>query len=224
MDTTRQSPLLKPWEYKNQKIMIIGAGATGSKIFMGLISLGLTNITVCDFDVIEAHNLSNQAYMAKHIGMTKVSALHSLYVEKTGEEPPPEMKFINTRIPDKDVPLEGIVFLLTDTMASRKEIGSIILESFSVEHVIETRMASTHGNVFSFDPASTKGQAWFDTLTDDESTEVSPCGLPISICMTADGIAAYAVWELVHVLTKDTCGSDVTNLFFKPYITQSRTL
>ena len=224
MDNSRQAPLLKPWEFKNTKITIIGAGATGSKIFMGLISLGLTNITVYDFDTIESHNLANQAYLNEHIGMTKVSALHSLYIAKTGEEPPPEMRFINARIPHPDCKLEGMVFLLTDSMSSRKEIAKHIINNIDVEWVIETRMAATHGNIFSFDPCSEAAGKWLKTLTDDESTEVSPCGLPISICMTADGIAAYAVWEAVHVLTKDTCGAEQTNLFFKPYITQTRAL
>jgi ThiF family len=224
MDNSRQAPLLKPWEHKNTQIHIIGAGATGSKIFMALVSLGLTNITVYDFDNIESHNLANQAYMAHHIGIPKVDALRDLYSMKTGEEPPPEMKFINARIPHADHALSGIVFLLTDSMASRKEIAKHLIDNIDVEWVIETRMAATHGNVFSFDPCQLSGTKWLDTLTDDETTEVSPCGLPISICMTADGIAAYAVWELVHVLSKDTCGAEQTNLFFKPYITQAKSL
>ncbi len=222
IDNSRSAEIIKAWEHKAQ-ITLIGAGATGSKIFMQLVALGFTNIHVYDFDTIEPHNLANQAFVAKHVGMTKVAALSELYHEKTGSNPPESMHFGELRIPHDDARVKGFVFLLTDTMASRKDIFATCLkDNPEVYGVIETRMASTHGNVFSFDPNNMlESRKWEATLGDDsdEGLELSPCGLPISVGVTADLIAGYAVWQLIHMLTNDELGSPKIELFFKPFLT-----
>lgn len=222
IDIRRQLEIIKPWEHKYQ-ITIIGAGATGSRIFMELLTLGFTNIHVYDFDHVEAHNLANQAYLAQHVGELKVDALASLAELKTGAKNPPDMVFKPLRIPHAEASIKGYVFLLTDTMASRKEIYEACLkDNPEVFGVIETRMASTHGNVFSFDPNHPiRAANWVNTLSDDSDAglELSPCGTPISVGVTACGIATYAVWQLIHLLTSEDLSVEKTELFFKPFLT-----
>ena len=118
LSITRHQPIFDPNQFNYLPIHIIGAGATGSRVFMSLIELGLSNITVWDFDTVEAHNLANQAFNFSHIGMTKVQALKHLYHSKIGMLPPPTMHFKQERVVDQQ--LDGIVFLLTDTMSSRR--------------------------------------------------------------------------------------------------------
>lgn len=210
----RHQPIFDPNAYNYLPIHIIGAGATGSRVFMSLIELGITNITVWDFDKVEAHNLANQAYTYNHVGMSKVQALKLLYHGKTGMLPPATMHFKEERVVDQQ--LDGIVFLLTDTMSSRKEIMER-QDNNQLLRVFETRMASTHGNVFHFNPRSTdERNAWFATLINDDQAEVSACGSPISVGPTASIIANLVVWQFMNYLLDDGCASPQVDCFFKP--------
>lgn len=223
----RHQHIFNPLNYDHVPINIVGCGATGSRVFMSLIELGLTNIRCFDFDTVEEHNIANQAFMHKHIGMTKVDALADLYRMKVGlaeSDPLPDgMEFNCTALPlaDADAEYEGIVFLLTDTMASRKDIyEGCIKDNFMIPCVVETRMATTHGNSFCFDPNDPdKAQAWIDSLIDDGEAEVSPCGSPLSVGNTAAGIASLAVWQFMCFMLDDGTLHEGIDIFFKPFFT-----
>ena len=218
---TRHLPIFNPYNFLNLEIHIIGAGATGSRLWLSLIELGLQNITVYDDDIVEAHNLANQIYLKEDIGEPKVLALQKYYTRKTGLNPPDGLKFKNYRVDiDADISLKGIVFLLTDTMHSRINIyDHFIKHNEEVLHVIETRMASTHGNIFTFNNHNiTEKETWFASLEDDESTETSACGASISVGPTASIIANLAVWQMILILTEPNGVNNAVNIFLKPLI------
>ena len=198
-------------------VTIIGAGATGSRVFASLVELGCTHITVCDFDFVEAHNLANQIYTRADIGSTKVLACADWYERKVGRPAPIEMRFCSQRIPDDQIEMSQVVFLLTDTMSSRREIFDACLkDNYKVTHVIETRMASSYGNVLIFDPCH-GGQStrWLNTLIDDNDAEVSACGSAISVGPTAAIIANLAVWRFIQACNGKGPAFR-TNLFLDP--------
>ncbi len=213
----RHQEIFDPSKYRGP-ITIIGAGATGSRVFAALAELGLTNITVYDFDKVEAHNLANQLFINHDIGQMKVSGLFDWYQRKMGVDlPPEEMKFIADKVTE-DTQLKGVVFLLTDTMESRREIFERCIQgNTDIPTVIETRMAATHGNVFTFNPHE-KGQAWLDTLIDDDDAETSACGSTLSVGTTASVIANLAVWQFMHLKTDPLAVDEVVNVFLKPFI------
>lgn len=76
--------------YKNQKglidnerlartpIIVVGAGAIGSRVVVDLSKMGARDITVYDFDTLEDHNFSSQMYPTSKLGMAKVHALESV--------------------------------------------------------------------------------------------------------------------------------------------------
>ena len=70
IDVSRHRELFNPENF-NTPIHIIGVGATGSWLALGLAKLGLSNITVWDFDSIEEHNIANQAYNVGSVGQKK---------------------------------------------------------------------------------------------------------------------------------------------------------
>jgi len=45
----------------NAKVAIVGAGALGNHVCLGLIGLGIGTLKIFDFDTIEAHNLNRQS-------------------------------------------------------------------------------------------------------------------------------------------------------------------
>jgi molybdopterin/thiamine biosynthesis adenylyltransferase len=216
-------------------IHIIGAGATGSRVFAALVELGMTNINVYDPDVVEDHNLANQIYMVRDIGKPKVLGCAGFAGEKLGSQHGDmgfhERTVTETFIREGNVQ-GGVVFLLTDTMASRKEIvntlvsrcfGTTSQQAIAPILIVETRMASTHGAVFSLNPFDKQAHKnWLATLVDDSDTdniELSPCGTALSVGTTASLIANYAVWQMMQFFVDPLGMQAQVDLFFKPTLT-----
>jgi hypothetical protein len=130
-------------------------------------------------------------------------------------------------ISDYDYCSVGIVFLLVDDMATRSEIFRALVRTKNVFLVIETRMGSTHGNVFTINPFDTDMcRDWQNTLvddTDEENIELSPCGTTLSVGPTAALIANYAVWQMMQFLVDPIALQPRIDLFFKPTLTVTST-
>jgi molybdopterin/thiamine biosynthesis adenylyltransferase len=219
----RHQSVFDPIKY-NTPVVLIGCGATGSRIFAALAELGISNIECYDGDIVEPHNLANQVFGYGDIGKPKVVALHDWYVWKTGVTPPNTMKFIHANVElGSEVSFEGkIVFLLTDSMASRRMLYEAHLHT-DPAFVIETRMASTHGNVFSFHPSDeAEATAWESSLTDDETTELSPCGTSLSVGTTASVIANLAVWRMMLWHVDPGLMDAQLDIFLKPALMATR--
>ena len=213
----RHQSIFDTSEY-NPPIHIIGAGATGSRIWLALVELGLTNISIYDFDDVEAHNLANQIYLNEDIGSAKIDACYQYYYRKTGHRPPKSMQFINAKVGEDSGPLEGIVFLLTDTMASRKEIFEACIRGKSFL-MIETRMASSYGDIKTVNPFNdVECLQWDHSLVSDDDAEVSACGSSISVGPTASVIANMAVWQMIHFLTDQAAMDTNINIHLKPFM------
>ena len=210
----------------NHQITIVGAGAIGSRVFAALVELGLTKIQVIDFDIVEAHNLANQMYVKDDIGQPKVHGCIQWYADKTGYTPPDEMEFLNVQLPDSTVELAGTVFLLTDSMASRREIFEVCIQgNDSIYRVIEVRMASTHGNIHVFNPhIESEAEAWVNSLIDDNHAEVSACGTSLTVGTTASILANMAVWQFMHAKTDPAALDTAVDVFLKPFCVTTRSL
>lgn len=221
-------------------VHVIGAGATGSRVFAALVELGMSNINVYDPDVVEDHNLANQIYMADDIGMPKVEGCRSFAISKLGLNPLPDSLNFHQRSVTGAYVREGrlqggIVFILTDTMESRKQIFQALTErceqvsdsssriSQTPLLIIETRMGSTHGSVFTVNPFdATACKAWLSTLvddTDEDNIELSPCGTTLSVGTTASLIANYAVWQMMQFFVDPVGVQPQVDFFFKPTLT-----
>src|SRR3989344_5433153 len=111
IDFWRQLDIFSPDKFKTP-ITVIGAGATGSYIVWLLAKMGCRDITVYDFDKVENHNLPNQIYSPSSVGKKKVDALAETILSATGVK----IKTVPKKFDFSQ--LRGIVFVLTDTMAS----------------------------------------------------------------------------------------------------------
>ena len=77
--------LLKSQDYFNpinvkHRCHIIGCGSVGSTVAELLVRLGLSKITLYDFDTVSSHNLANQLFVNEDIGKPKTEALKKLLV------------------------------------------------------------------------------------------------------------------------------------------------
>lgn len=60
---------------KNSKVAIAGLGGLGSNIAVSLARVGVGELLLIDFDVVEPSNLNRQSYYVRHLGMSKTDAL-----------------------------------------------------------------------------------------------------------------------------------------------------
>ncbi len=200
-DFNRQSTLIDPDEFQNTSISIIGAGATGSHVALILAQMGIGYqgngvIKAFDFDVVEPHNLQNQAFYPKHVGMQKVDALKDLLKERFDVD----IEAHNEKVVDQRSVQCNYVFLLTDTMASRSEIIEKAMKyATGTDLIIETRMGLEDGRVYAFNPNKKEElDAWKGTLYSDDEAEVSLCGTSASIVNTTLFLTTLAVSRLIQ--------------------------
>ncbi|MBX9685091.1 MAG: ThiF family adenylyltransferase [Candidatus Obscuribacterales bacterium] len=194
IDTTRHISIIDPDAFGNRRIDVIGAGATGSKVVLSLAKLGLQKIRVFDFDEVARHNIGNQAFGNDDIGKKKVDALSELVYRQTGLKLDARCEKV-----DGSQELGPIVFLLTDTMASRKEIWERALRFKSrVKLMIETRLGADSMYIYTINPCSLpEVNGWESTLCDDAKVERSACG-KVSLGPSAGILAEKAVWQLIR--------------------------
>jgi sulfur carrier protein ThiS adenylyltransferase len=72
--TARHTPGVHE-KVKKSVVGIAGLGGLGSAVAVALARLGVGEMILVDFDVVEPSNLNRQQYFADQIGMTKVAAL-----------------------------------------------------------------------------------------------------------------------------------------------------
>ena len=206
MDYLRQIEILNPEEIKDKEIVLVGSGATGSYVALMLAQLGWGDslrgqgkLRVFDGDVIEEHNLCNQAFEISQIGKPKVEALKELIMRKCGFEIEIHNEMVDENT-DSRLVRGKYVFLLTDTMSSRKEIFEKHLKfSFNTDLIIETRMGLRDGRVDAFSPSNLEHRdEWVNTLYSDKEAEVSRCGASASIITTVQFLASLATQRVVH--------------------------
>lgn len=150
MDYSRQ---LDIYDAENRKDVayIIGAGATGSWLSLILSKLGFRALKVFDFDVVEEHNLPNQFFKNKQVGMLKVNALDKnlaelssnpgcnfySYATKITKDVEEATEYVstysvhqiaNTIYEDMYEGATVTIFCLVDSMTARKEIFEALVE------------------------------------------------------------------------------------------------
>lgn len=192
-DFWRQLDLFDPEKFGSKEVHIVGCGATGSYVAFTLAKMGVRNLHLHDFDLVEAHNLPNQIFRLRDVGRAKVDALAEIITEATGIQPTPHNQAVTG-----ETPLKGIVFLLVDSMGVRQEIwrGAIRLK-LHVELMVETRMAIDNGRVYAICPSRPGDvKLWENTLYSDEEAEESPC-TNRCIAATVSLIASLAAWKLI---------------------------
>lgn len=127
--------------------------------------MGLKKFNLYDFDTIESHNLSSQAYNASQVGLYKAESLETLMHALTPEI---EIKFILEPFSGSELPNDrkNILISAVDSMEARREICKNLPAD---TYVIDGRMGGGQIEVW-----SQKASEWAATLEKDGDTD--PCG------------------------------------------------
>lgn len=197
--------LIKHLDYFNPQnvgsVAIVGVGALGSAVALEIAKLGVTNITIYDDDIVEAHNLPNQLYGLENIDEFKIVAARKLIEKLTGT-----VVNINPRRVIKEKLRFDYVFCCVDSMAARKQIfNNAIYLNFRTKLYIEGRMNAETGWAYIIDPRDGKQvEQYLDHEVMYPDTEVlkklGNCQVVQSIGATAHMLAGIMTWQFMQAI------------------------
>lgn len=182
----RHSAFFAPEDAQERVLNIIGVGATGSWVGLIAAKMGWHNFRIWDADIVESHNLPNQIYGVKHIGMKKVDAFEQVLKEFNPQVQVQKFDRFFTTAEDKtNFSFGSYVFIAVDSLAARKDIIDSIADNFFVELAVESQMGFTHANVNYFEPSDyDKIASYKNMLKDDSEVTESACNERIITTLT----------------------------------------
>lgn len=206
--------LSKSYEYFKptaDRIHIIGCGSVGSTIAENLARLGVTKMTLYDFDTVEPHNIANQMFRDKDIGKLKVEAVRDIITEinpDAKDDIAIEPKGWNGK------PVSGIAFLAVDTIELRRKFVETNMDNPYLKAVFDIRTGLEDAQHFAADWSVRKQKEnllkgmQFSHEDAMEATPMSACGMVLGVAPTVRVISAYAVANYVNFAN----GKPVKNL------------
>ena len=138
---------------------VVGAGGIGSWTTLALTRMGCSDITVIDFDKVEAHNVGSQIYTEDDIGKTKVEALRDKILSLASGE---IITTLNLKVEEGSQVLEDIfnenkiIIIAVDNIETRKVLLSGAVGK--AVWLIDGRMVADSIEIYSEDVQKYAGQ------------------------------------------------------------------
>lgn len=198
-------------EANDVRIHIIGCGSVGSTVAENLARMGVTKMTLWDFDIVESQNIVNQMFRQTDIGKSKVDALKDLILEIN---PSAERDIILEPRGWRGKVLSGIILLAVDSIDVRKNIVKKHTENPHVKAVFDVRTMLTGAQAYGADwgkddhKKDLVNSMEFTEEEARESTPVSACGTVLGVATTVRLISAYCSNNIIKFLK----GEDVWKL------------
>ena len=169
MDYSNQLDLFNPELYKNTSISIVGVGAIGSFVTLILSKMGMKKINVYDGDSVEEHNIPNQFYKLKQIGVIKTVAIKNIVKEYADTEITE-----NGKVDNNTLIVSDIVILCTDSMKSRKLAYKKSMEF--TKYIIDARMNGNTYRIYTFDIKNEEHCKMYESsLYLDKHSDIGKC-------------------------------------------------
>lgn len=186
----RQQDVVDAGRLSNLPVTLIGLGSIGSVTGLYLARMGVCQLTCFDADVVEEHNVSNQAYGISDIGLLKADAFSTLVDNQTGLLP----NTIGIQYDGRQV--AGVVISAVDSMKSRETIWKSIRDQPQVQLYIDARMGLETLIVHTVRPQiKTERVEYTHSIISDDQALQEPCTAR-TICYTPL-MAASVICSLV---------------------------
>ncbi len=200
MDLSKSYEFFKP-EMLTSRVHVIGCGAIGSTVAENLVRFGITNITLYDFDKVEAHNIANQMFRSTDIGKLKIEALADQLCEIN-----PDCSEGLRLVPEgwTGQRLSGYVFLCVDNIDLRREIATAYKDNAYVKGMFDFRMRLTDAQHYAAawdDPKMVEdfiNSMGFSHEDAKKETPVSACNVTLSVVPTVRMIVACGVANFIN--------------------------
>lgn len=115
---SRQADLVPRERLEAVNVTIVGLGAIGRQVALQAAALGVRQLQLVDFDVVEPTNVTTQGYRQAEIGLTKVEATRRAILEIDAAI---EMELILDRFRPK-LRVGEAVFTCVDSISAREAI------------------------------------------------------------------------------------------------------
>uniref|UniRef100_A0A6H1ZM71 Putative ubiquitin activating domain contining protein n=1 Tax=viral metagenome TaxID=1070528 RepID=A0A6H1ZM71_9ZZZZ len=178
MDYWRQLDFYKPATNQLGKTLIVGCGATGSYVAYGLARMGVKDITICDHDIVEEHNLPNQMFAESLFKPSdlKDGLIPKVYaLQKTLAFMMPNTSI--TYIPQKVETLEpgrfNIIIQASDSMDVRKYVYNHYQDSALV--LIDPSTGGLFGNIYNIELGKRESLDYYKEYLNSSSISELPC-------------------------------------------------
>lgn len=202
MNLVKSYDYFKP-ETVRSRIHVIGCGAVGSTVAENLVRMGLTRITLYDFDTVESKNVANQMYREIDIGKAKVDALAEMLID-INPEVKNDIKIEREGYTDQH--LSGYVILCVDNIDLRREIASKNVQNPDIKAMFDYRIRMTDAQHYAAD--------WADPVQVDAflrsmefsheeaaaATPVSACNVQLSVVTTIRTIVALGIQNMIEFI------------------------
>lgn len=188
-----------PTELEAQ-VHLIGCGAIGSHLAEQMARLGISNVHLWDFDTVSAHNIANQNFRDKDIGILKAHALEEIMKEIN-----PEIEItIHDNGWKEGARLSGWIFLAVDNIDTRREIIQDNIDNPYIKGYCDIRMGLTDSQIY-FVTNHKQIDLLLGTMnfTHEEAKEnvpVSACGMSLSVIPTIKFATAIAISNWINCL------------------------
>lgn len=200
MDCTKHYEYFNPTEVIDN-IHIIGCGAIGSTVAENLVRLGITKIHLYDFDVVNPHNVANQMFNDKDIGLPKVLALKTILQNIN-----PEVQVtVHPKGYTSHNVKNGHIFLCVDDIELRKRIVEEASLSNYVKSFLDFRMGLSDAQHYARANTPDEITALLETMsfTNEEARRempVSACGTNLNILPTVRVIVGYGIANFINYI------------------------
>lgn len=199
--------LVKSEEYLNPlnvggRCHIIGCGSVGSAVAELLARLGITQISLYDFDVVSSHNLANQLFYNKDIKRNKIDVVKEMIcaINPEAEE---DIELFPAGYVDK-TKLYGFVFLCVDNIDLRREICEKNKFNKSIKAIFDFRTGLEIAQHFAADWSNNDHISYLLStmeFTHEEAKEITPvtaCNVEMGVAPTVRIISSYGVSNFMN--------------------------
>lgn len=210
---SRQQGVVPIADLNQKEVSVIGVGAVGRVLSLQLASMGIQNLHIIDFDIVEEPNISTQGYFEADLGHYKVDAMsrHLMMINKTINLRPEIDRYkLNTKLGE-------VVFVCVDSMEARNSIFKMFAKRARYRNdtiLIDGRMSAETFRVLSVHDEESLGYYPSTLFTDEEAYQGSCTAKSTIYC--ASGLACFeaqilAKWLRNVPLQKDVQVNLLTN-------------
>ena len=192
----------------SQRCHVIGCGSVGSTVAELLVRLGLTKISLYDFDVVSPHNLANQMFTEKDIKRFKTEALRDMLLS-INSEASNDIKVFNDGWKPK-TRLSGYVFLCVDNIDLRREIVTENRFNQSIKAMFDFRTTLETMQCYAADwknPDLINNLLKSMDFSHEEATQSTPrtaCGVELGVVPTVRIGTTYGISNFINFIKGKT--------------------
>ncbi len=165
---SRQRDIVPAERINNCRATVIGVGAIGRQTALQLAAIGIPQLQLIDFDIVEESNIASQGYFEADLNKPKAQATGELCLKINSAL---ELKLMNQRF-QRSMPIGNVVFCCVDSIETRDLIWQAVRDR--TLFFCDGRMsAETLRIITAYEPASR--DYYSKTLFSANQAYVGPC-------------------------------------------------